>query len=128
VVGFVFSVWFLLVESEGSFAGFQGFGDLDEDAGNEPQERFLAREESDDPRAFLDLAVDVLAGVGGPQTLPAGFGQCEDGEALRVAVLGPGGELGLAFNGGFYEILEMFFGVGTVGGGCKSSSVIGLHS
>ena len=69
MVGFVFSVWFLLVEREVGFAGFPGFGDLDEDAGDEPQERFLAREESDDPSAFLDLAVDVLAGGGGPQTL-----------------------------------------------------------
>jgi len=69
VVGFVFSVWFLLVENEVGFAGFPGFGDLDEDVGNELQERFFAREESDDPSAFLDLAVDVLAGGGGPQTL-----------------------------------------------------------
>ena len=59
------SVWFLLVESEVGFAGFPGFGDLDQYSGDEPQKRFLARERADDLRAFLDLAVDVFAGVGG---------------------------------------------------------------
>ena len=59
-----FLVWFLLVQGEVCFAGFPGFGDFDEDAGDEPQERFLTREEADDAGALLDLAVDVLAGVG----------------------------------------------------------------
>lgn len=61
-----FLVWFLLVQGEVCFAGFPGFGDFDEDAGDEPQERFLAGEEADDAGALLDLAVDVLAGVGCP--------------------------------------------------------------
>ena len=66
VVGFVFSAWFVSAESKVGFAGFPCLGDLDEDAGDEPQERFLAREEADDAGAFLYLAVDVLAGVGCP--------------------------------------------------------------
>ena len=61
------SAWFLLVESE---VGFPGFGDLDQYSVDEPQKRFLARERANDPRAFLDLAVDVFAGAGGSQTLP----------------------------------------------------------
>ena len=69
MVGFVVSVRFLSAGSEVGFAGFPGLGDLDEDAGDEPQERFLAREESDDAGALLDLAVDILAGVGGPQAI-----------------------------------------------------------
>ena len=56
------SVWCLLARREVGFAGFPCLGDLDEDAGDEPQERFLAREEADDAGALLDLAVDVLAG------------------------------------------------------------------
>jgi hypothetical protein len=35
---FCFSVWFLLVGSEIDFASFPCLGDLDEDAGDEPQE------------------------------------------------------------------------------------------
>ena len=58
-------VWFLLVESKVGFAGFPGFGDLDHYFGDELQKRFLALEKADGPGAFLDLAVDVFAGVGG---------------------------------------------------------------
>ena len=38
------SACFLLAGSEVGFAGFPCLGDLDEDAGDEPQERCLARE------------------------------------------------------------------------------------
>ena len=55
----------MLVEGKVGFAGFPGFGDLDHYSGDEPQKRFLAREKADDPGAFLDLPVDVFAGVGG---------------------------------------------------------------
>ena len=42
--GFVFSVWFLLVEGDVGFAGFLSFRDLDQDAGDESQMRFLVWE------------------------------------------------------------------------------------
>ena len=85
-------------------------------AGDEPEERFLAREEADDAGAFLDLAVDVLAGVGCPQTLPMGFREGEDGEAFGQVLLGPGGEPRLAYRVGFHEVLEALVGVGEVVG------------
>ena len=111
-----FLVWFLLVQGEVCFAGFPGFGDFDEDAGDEPQERFLAGEEADDAGALLDLAVDVLAGVGCAQALPVGFREGKNGEAFGQVLLGPGGELGLAFRVGFHEVLEAFVGMGAVFG------------
>jgi hypothetical protein len=86
---------------EVGFAGFPCLGDLDEDAGDEPQERFLTREESDDAGALLDLAVDILAGVGCPQAHPVGF---RKGEAFGQVLLGLGGKPGLAFTVDFKEI------------------------
>ncbi len=76
----------------------------------------LAREESDDAGTLLDLAVDILAGVGCPQALPVGFRKGEDGKAFGQVLLSPGDEPGLAFTVDFHEILEALLGVGTVVG------------
>ena len=73
-----FLVWFQLVQGEVGFAGFPCLGDLDEDAGDEPHEPFLAREKADNAGALLGLAVDVLAGVGYPQAPPVSFRKGED--------------------------------------------------
>jgi hypothetical protein len=60
-------VFFLLVEGEIDFAGFQTVRDLDQDSGNKSQKGFLIREENYDASAFLDLAVHIFAGIGGGQ-------------------------------------------------------------
>ena len=51
--------------------------------------------------ALLDLAVDVVAGVGCPQALSVGFREGEDNEAFWQVFLGPSDELGLTFGVGF---------------------------
>ena len=43
-----------------------------------------------------------------------GLGKGEDGEAFGEILLGPGGELGLAFAVGFHEVFEAIIGMGSI--------------
>jgi hypothetical protein len=115
----------LLVEGEVGFAGFPGFGDFDKDAGDKPFQRLLTGEKADDPGSFLDLAVDIFAGVGGPQTLSVGLREGENGKAFGQIFLGLGGESGLSFGVDFDEDLEAFLGVGQIIGVEDASDVGG---
>ena len=115
----------MLVEGEVGFAGLPGFGDFDEDAGDEPFQGLLAGEEADDTGSLLDLAVDVFAGIGGPQTLSVGFREGVNGEAFWQVLLGPGGESRLSFGVDFDEVLETFLGVVKIVGVEDASDVGG---
>lgn len=120
----------MLVKEEVCFTGFPGFGDSDEDAGDESQEGFLAREEADDAGALLDLAVDVFASIGGPQALPVGFRENEDGGSIGQVLLGSGGMPGLAFRLGFNEFLEALVILGGIhlrGSLCKKCGGVFTH-
>jgi hypothetical protein len=75
--------------------------------------------------AFLDLAVEVFAAIGGSQTLSVGFWEGEDGKASRELFLCPSGKFGLSFRVGFDEVLETLLGVGKVIGIENNSDVVG---
>ncbi len=76
----------------------------------------LAREETDDAGALLDLAIDVLACVRSTQKLPVSFRKGGDGKAFGQIFLCSGSELTLSLRVGFNKLFEAFFGVGTVVG------------
>jgi len=53
----------LFVEGEIGFACFPRFRDFYKDSSNEPQERFFAGKKADNSGSFLNLPVDVFAGI-----------------------------------------------------------------
>jgi len=70
----------------------------------------LAREETDDAGALLDLAIDVLACVRSTQKLHVSFQKGEDGKAFGQIFLCPSRELTLSLRVGFNKLFEAFFG------------------
>jgi hypothetical protein len=106
-------------------ADFPFLGDLDDDAGDQAQQRGLVGKEADDPGAALDLRVERLAHVVGARALAAGFREAENGESFRDVLLGPGGELGRALFVGFDELGELGLGVGVVLGVEDPADVVG---
>lgn len=110
---------------EVDFARFPFFGDLDDDAGDQPKQGGFVGEESDDPGAALDLRVERLAHVGGAQALATRFREAENGESFRDVLLGPGGEFGRALFVGFNKLGELGFGLGAVFGVEDAADLVG---
>jgi hypothetical protein len=80
------------------FVRFPSSGHFNEDTGDKPFPRLLAGKEANNTGVFLDLAVDVFATTGDPQTLSLGSMEGEEGKAIwgpsaRAATLGCVSEL-----------------------------------
>jgi len=95
-------------------AGFPGFRDFDENAGDESEKRIGARKETNDASSFFDLSIDIFAGIGGAETLSERFREGKDLQTFWDIFFGPSGESWLGIGVFFDESFETLIGVRAV--------------